>query len=300
MSALGSSLRVQCVLFNQTLGQIERLVAAVGASARVAADSPAAVTTHLVLGDCSPSPVAEHDAPSLEPLSTAAGLESVSYEYFGVNLGSAGGSNRLAAGTAEDFLLVLNPDTYPSPPLLERLISAFSDPTVGCADARQIPLDHPKEYNLVTGDTSWASGSCLMVRTDVFHNIGGFDAEHFFLYCDDVDFSWRVRLSGFRVVHVPDALVFHDKRVDLDGTVSATEDEEYYGLLGRLMLGRRYMRPDVVSDTLSSVAAGGSVAQRRAVEEWQRRLDEGMVPSALAGGAAVAQFIDGEYARHRF
>jgi len=35
-------------------------------------------------------------------------------------------------------------------------------------------------------------------REELFLELQGFDADTFFLYCDDVDLSWRVRLAAIR------------------------------------------------------------------------------------------------------
>lgn len=295
------AIRVQVVLFDHRLGDIWRLVPAVAASAREAATAARAAHVVVAFGDCSPRPLlTEHDVNDLADKGVSLGLRAVTYEYFDENLGSAGGSNRLALGAEEEFILVLNPDTYPSPTLFSRLMTAFEDPQVGAADAHQIPLEHPKEFHPLSGDTSWVSGSCLLTRRDVFEAVGGFDTDYFFLYCDDVDYSWRVRLSGFRTVHVPTAVVFHDKRINLDGRIVPTALEGYYGVLGRLMLASRYGRQDIVNETLEVIGKQGSESQRAVLAEWERRLRAGAVPPALEGAGDVAQFIDGEYAHHRF
>ena len=62
----------------------------------------------------------------------------------------------------------------------------------------------------------------------LFERLEGFDADTFFLYCDDVDFSWRVRLAGYKVVHRSSAVVFHDKRVDHQGGLISGAAERYY------------------------------------------------------------------------
>ncbi|MCA1694181.1 MAG: glycosyltransferase family 2 protein, partial [Actinobacteria bacterium] len=235
-----------------------------------------------------------------QEMTASSGLGTLTYDFFNANLGSSGGSNRLASVAVEDFILVLNPDTYPAPSLLTKLLGAFRDPGIGAADARQIPLEHPKDFDPVSGDTSWVSGSCMLVRADVFGAVGGFDDKHFLLYCDDVDFSWRVRLKGFRTVHVPAAVVFHDKRIQPSGTVAPTPLEAYHGGLARLMLARKYGREDVVESTVAALERDGSQSQKAALEEWRRREVRGAVPTPIAEAAQVAQFIDGEYARHRF
>lgn len=140
----------------------------------------------------------------------------------------------------------------------------------------------------------------MLVRRAVFAEVDGFDTDHFFLYCDDVDLSWRTRLIGHRVVHVPTALVFHDKRITAEAAVEATESEDFFGLLGRLMLAHRYDRSDVLAETLAYAQASGTPGQVEAVAEYHRRHAAGRVPSPLPGAEHVAEFIGGNYSTHRF
>lgn len=293
-------LQVQVVLFKTEIAQIRRLMLGVAASLRQA-QFAFDVSVVLVFGDSSPLPVLQtEDIDRLRKEAVAAGLDDLRYVFFNENLGSSGGSNRLAEQSASDLILVLNPDTYPVPNMLTYLIHAITDPTIGIAEARQIPLEHPKESHPGTGDTSWASGCCLLVRRSVFEFVGGFDFEHFPLYCDDVDFSWRVRLAGYRVVHVPRAVVFHDKRITLSGGPSPASTELYHATLGRLMLATRYGRPDLVNEALAQISKDGDLEQRRAVADFEARRSERRVPEAVEGAQTVAQFVGGEYARHRF
>ncbi len=293
-------LRIQCVLDGQDFHKVERLVGGLAASVRYLTRRRDLVKTHVVLGDCSDAPLSQNATASLRRTARASGIDGLEYDFFDANLGSAGGTNRLACQATEDFLVVLHPDAYPSPTLLDKLLSVFDDPSVGCADARHIPLEHPKEYDISTGDTSWASGSCLIVRMDVFRVVGGFHSDHFFRSCEDVDFSWRVRLAGFRVVHTPSAVVFRDKWIDPAGAVLSTVTEGDQALLERLTLAHRYGRPDVVRQILESVADAELPCWRRVVEEWQRRTVEGSLPEPLSDAAAVAEFIDGQPGRCRF
>ena len=54
----------------------------------------------------------------------------------------------------------------------------------------------------------WAKAAAIVIRSDVFRKIGGFD-EDFFIYYDEVDLCWRIRLLGYKVVTVPTARVYH-------------------------------------------------------------------------------------------
>lgn len=293
-------LQVQVVLFKTELAQIWRLMWGVAAAVRHA-KSEFDLDVVLAFGDSSPGPVMQpQDAAELRREAVPAGLHDLTYTFFGDNLGSAGGTNRLAEQSNSDLILVINPDTYPVPNMLTNLIRAIEDHSIGIVEARQIPLEHPKESHPASGDTSWASGCCLMVRRSVFESVGGFDFEHFPLYCDDVDFSWRVRLAGHRVVHVPRAVVFHDKRITLNGGPVPAPTEVYHGTMGRLMLATRYGRPDLVEETIAQILEHGDPAQRQALADFETRRSEKRVPAAIDGAGKVAQFVGGEYARHRF
>ncbi|MEO8376873.1 MAG: glycosyltransferase, partial [Candidatus Sumerlaeota bacterium] len=57
-------------------------------------------------------------------------------------------------------------------------------------------------------DVDWVSGACLMLRRDIYQQIGGLD-ERFFMYSEDVDYCYRVWAAGHRVVYLPFARVTH-------------------------------------------------------------------------------------------
>ncbi len=294
------SLRVQTVLFGDELSQIWRLLRGLDAAARKAIDAGLVDRVEWALGDSAANPsLSPDDVLALNDACSAA-LSAVTYEHFGENLGSSGGQNRLAEGHPSDLLLVLNPDTYPSPTALVELVKALADPSLGIVEARQIPLEHPREYDLSTGRTSWASGFCMLIRRPLFDQLGGFDHEHFLLHCDDVDLSWRARKAGYAVAVAPYAAVFHDKRPAFDAAWPASDHEIYHSALGRLMLATRWNRPDIVDETIASVEAGQSEIQRAALAEFRSRLASGRVPDPEPDPEGVAQFIDGEYAAHRF
>jgi N-acetylglucosaminyl-diphospho-decaprenol L-rhamnosyltransferase len=54
----------------------------------------------------------------------------------------------------------------------------------------------------------WVSGASLMVRSQVFNDIGGLD-EKFFLYFEEVDFCFRAAQVGWSCWHVPQSRVVH-------------------------------------------------------------------------------------------
>jgi GT2 family glycosyltransferase len=54
----------------------------------------------------------------------------------------------------------------------------------------------------------WATGACLFVRSDVYRRFGGFD-ERFFAHMEEIDFCWRAKNEGLKIMVCPDSKVFH-------------------------------------------------------------------------------------------
>ena len=53
-----------------------------------------------------------------------------------------------------------------------------------------------------------AKGAAMMVRKTVFEKLGGFD-EKFVLSFEDVDLGWRTWILGYKVLVIPDSIVYH-------------------------------------------------------------------------------------------
>ncbi|GAB3992950.1 glycosyltransferase family 2 protein [Spirosoma daeguense] len=54
----------------------------------------------------------------------------------------------------------------------------------------------------------WATGACLFVRADVFHQAGGFDAA-FFAHMEEIDWCWRVQRIGYEIWTCGQSTVYH-------------------------------------------------------------------------------------------
>ncbi len=54
----------------------------------------------------------------------------------------------------------------------------------------------------------WASGTCMMVRSELYHRLGGLD-NAFFAHMEEIDFCWRVKNAGFKVMCIPASVVYH-------------------------------------------------------------------------------------------
>jgi GT2 family glycosyltransferase len=155
------------------------------------------------------------------------------------NNGFARGVNLLSGQSRAEFMFLLNPDTRLEKNCLETLLAcARSDDTIGICDARQSPREHPKAWDKATGEVSWCSGAAALVRRKAFDSVDGFDDHLFFMYCEDVDFSWRLWLRDWKCVYVPNAVVEHFTQ-DLDSGKKRTL-ENYFNFRNSLFLYYRF------------------------------------------------------------
>jgi len=59
-----------------------------------------------------------------------------------------------------------------------------------------------------TREVDHVIGAFFLVRRSLFEELGGFD-ERFFVYLEDLDFSYRARKSGWKTMYLADAQAFH-------------------------------------------------------------------------------------------
>lgn len=60
-------------------------------------------------------------------------------------------------------------------------------------------------------DFEWLAGMCLLLNSEAFRSLGGFD-ERYFMYCEDTDLCLRMQLAGWRLRLLPNVRVTHDAR----------------------------------------------------------------------------------------
>jgi len=294
------SLGIQSVIFHNDKAAIFHAFRNLVRSLELAIKEGKVGYSQLVYGDCSSFPVLdEDDIRHLRDIGKR--LVSVDYWFFHGNLGSAAGHNRLAESLDLDALIVLNPDVILSPDTIGELIAPLlTNFRIGMVEARQIPIEHPKDYNPVTGETSWASTACVAIPNRIMKMLAGFDSNTFFLYCDDVDFSWRVRLAGYKVIFQPSAVIFHDKRLSKDGGWISSNAERYYSAEAALLLAHKWSRPDLVRQLLADFEASGLEVYAKAIAHYQELQTQGKLPTPIDGDNRVGEFIHGNYGNMRF
>ena len=293
------SVAVQSILFHTPRTSLDRMLEALDNSAFVGKTELLCDRLEVVLGDASSTrQLSDDDVEELR--SSYSHIDQISYLFFGDNLGTAEGHNRLAPLSTADFLVTSNPDVVPDARALWRMVSIFEDPSVGMVEAKQLPVEHPKDYEDNTGITSWATTAFAMTPRSLFDELEGFDAQTFFMYCDDVDYSWRVREAGRTVVFASSAVVFHDKRLSLKGRWMPTSAERTYSAQAALLLAHKWSREDVVRRVLHDYDESQAEQQQAAAAEFRRRLHEGELVPQRDPDHVVGEFHGNHYAEHRF
>jgi GT2 family glycosyltransferase len=162
---------------------------------------------------------------------------------FGRNLGFAAGYNRALAQVHRPWLALLNNDAAPAPNWLQCLLDYAArhpqaailggkllfgpaqgatgqdrgQPVVQSAGASftdagtafEIGWGQPDQGQFQRpGAVGAIPGAAMLVRREVFTQLGGFDAAYF-AYLEDVDLCWRAWLAGHTVHYVPDAVAVH-------------------------------------------------------------------------------------------
>jgi hypothetical protein len=293
------SVAVQTVLYNISPTAVARFLEHLEYSALLGKNENLCSRISLNLGDASPGPI--YDDRALEEFARRyPGLDRVTYTFFGENTGTSRGHNILARSADAEMLVISNPDIVVDARALWRMAQAFEGANVGLVEAKQIPIEHPKAFTPVSGLTSWGSGAFTMTPRAVFDRLGGFDENSFFMYCDDVDYSWRVREAGLSVIHQPAAVVFHDKRLSVDGKWEPTDAERYYSAEAALLLAHKWSRDDLVDDILGLFTASKNPDEQKAAAEFLKRKAAGTLVAQRDSDHSVGVFVERRYAEHRY
>ena len=149
-----------------------------------------------------------------------------------VNVGFAAGCHIGARAATGEVLVFLGHDTVPRPGWIPPLIEALGDPATGAAMATIEDAGQPGTFNTSGGvmtyfglawisdpgmpiedgpgpvEVAFPSGAAMAMRRVAWVRFGGF-REAFFMYHEDSDLGWRLKLAGLKVVRVPGSRVSH-------------------------------------------------------------------------------------------
>ena len=149
------------------------------------------------------------------------------------NIGFAAGCHAGANASHGSTLVFLGHDSVPEQGWLTPLVDALGEDRVGAAMATLVDADDPQVFNTSGGhlnyvglawisgmgdpipadeppvvDVAFPSGSAMAIRADTWEAFGGFRPE-LFMYLEDTDLGWRLRLAGLRVVRSSRSRVRH-------------------------------------------------------------------------------------------
>ncbi|MCB9184028.1 MAG: glycosyltransferase family 2 protein [Flavobacteriales bacterium] len=170
-----------------------------------------------------------------------ASLPTVRVIQLKENLGFAGGYNAALEQVDAERFVLLNSDVEVTPGWLTALnaaldadpgmaacqpkVLAHADPARfehagaagGYLDRNGYPFCRGRIFEITEADEGqydddrqvfWATGACLLIRSEAFRAAGGFDAD-LFAHMEEIDLCWRLRRMGWRIGYTSRSMVLH-------------------------------------------------------------------------------------------
>ncbi|MDQ5824774.1 MAG: glycosyltransferase family 2 protein [Chloroflexota bacterium] len=235
------------------------------------------------------------------------------------NLGFAGGCNlgmRIALEMGAEHVLLLNNDVLLEQDVVSRLVQALEEhEKVGAASplvlyasepgrvwfgggsvrmgGRVLPehlwLDEPPDHvpDVPAYETEWLAGTCMLVRRRAVEQVGLMDPAYF-LYWEDVDWCYRLRAAGYRLLVVPGARIRH--RVNATTGTLPSLGSIYYWERNRLRFIKKW-------GTRASLAAALVKVVWRSFA-WRLRLPQDD-PQASTKLEAYRDYLSGRFGQRR-
>ena len=170
----------------------------------------------------------------------ASDFPNISVLSWAENLGYAGGYNFALSQIKADYFVLMNSDIAPRKGWLAPLVSYFeANPHTAAAQPYLVDYNQPdyfeyagaaggfwdkygypfcrgrifdtlekNEGQFATSLVNWATGACLMVRSDVFQKVGGLD-DYLFAHMEEIDLCWRMQRAGYNIAAVAESEVLH-------------------------------------------------------------------------------------------
>lgn len=173
-----------------------------------------------------------------------------------VNKGFCGGYNEVLKQVQAKYYVLLNSDVEVTSGWLSPIIELMErDPSIAAAqpkilaqkeknkfeyagaaggkiDMLAYPFCRGRLFDSIEEDKSqyndiveifWASGACMFVRAELYHEMGGLD-EDFFAHMEEIDLCWKLSRAGYKIFYNGTSTVYHVG----GGTLSASNPRKTY------------------------------------------------------------------------
>ena len=159
----------------------------------------------------------------------------------GSNGGFATGYNLALRQVEAQYYVLLNSDIEVAPHWIEPVIEMMdANPQIAACQPKILSYYHKEQFeyagasggfidkygypfcrgrlfqNLETDkhqydepmEVFWATGACMFVRAELYHQVGGLD-DSFFAHMEEIDLCWRLKNAGYKVYCCPQSKVYH-------------------------------------------------------------------------------------------
>lgn len=219
----------------------------------------------------------------------------VKFKWNKTNLGFAKANNSVLPQTTGDFILFLNPDTIVPEDCFEKCIAFFSkDPDCGALGVHMIDgsgnflkeskrsfpspstsfykmlglgklfphskvfakyyAGHSPENKTISVDV--LAGAFIMIPRKVLNRVKGFD-EDYFMYAEDIDLSYRIKLTGYKNVYFAGTSIIHFKG---ESTLKKSRiyTKQFYGAM-KMFVKKHYSDNKITQKLMYLAISIGSV-----------------------------------------
>ena len=159
----------------------------------------------------------------------------------GSNGGFSTGYNMALQQVEAQYYVLLNSDIEVAPGWIEPVVALMdSDPQIAACQPKILSYYHKEQFEYAGAcggfidkygypfcrgrvfqhleedhgqydtpmEVFWATGACMFVRADLYHQLGGLD-DSFFAHMEEIDLCWRLKNAGYKVFCCPQSVVYH-------------------------------------------------------------------------------------------